>query len=435
MKRLLDNEVTKDYGCLKAGTKIEIPEGYTVFTGRNNQGKTTLLNYIFKCLYEKTENKSSFIYIPNIRQFSNDRVNASDPNRLVEHNHELYKRTVVAPGDIGDTFRNLVPHVSAGIGNKALIDRLSNMTELFLEEHYDQQENIHQIGGKNLGNNGDGIRALFPILVALVNPGVTTVLIDEPEACLEAGSTRLLKKYLIEAVQEGKNVICTTHNPIFFNHEEFENNLLISKVRDVIVIEPVDKGKYENLVYTRLGVMLSDVGLPDNYLFVEGWSDQVIMSQIIRLKEMEVPSDKKIAVISLKGKDNAPITLDCLTKNLIGFITKQSPYRDRVVLLLDRLDGKDPIKADPFIKTMQRDSRFFELSADCLEESLSEALFKKAGLNKASELEELKEKKSKPEQDAIKKRISNAIASGIDVDSLADATLKPFVEAYEAAIR
>lgn len=41
------NDASQEYGPIKAGFDFDIPSGYSVLVGRNDSGKSTILQYIY----------------------------------------------------------------------------------------------------------------------------------------------------------------------------------------------------------------------------------------------------------------------------------------------------------------------------------------------------------------------------------------------------
>ncbi len=263
---------------------------------------------------------------------------------------------------------------------------------------------------------GSGLRSIFAILAALTDEHTKLLLIDKPEQSLEAGvQKRLRDLFYTVSIEQGKQIIVTTHSHLFLNRKDFASNYAVTKTNGQVDIHRVaSEAELYDITFQMLGNSVEDLFLPYNYMVVEGVSDQIIVDKVKTLKGI---STTRVKVISAAGVDNVTNMLHAVCNSLTPLVVNDSPYATRVVALVDK-----PRKlSDASYKELKRvlKDRLFTLDQHSLEEYLPEYLYEKCGRSKQADLKELIRVKDNHEQlSACKTEISNAIAGILTVEDI-----------------
>src|SRR5260370_27494388 len=93
-----------------------------------------------------------------------------------------------------------------------------------------------------------------------------------------------------------------------------------------------------NITFKLLGSSAEDLFFPNNFLIVEGATDQIIANKIMELKGID---KTKIKVVSASGIDNVENILNAVYNSVLPFVVSDSPYKDRIVALIDRPTRRD----------------------------------------------------------------------------------------------
>src|SRR5438876_857351 len=180
---------------------------------------------------------------------------------------------------------------------------------------------------------GSGLRSIFGILAGLTDDTVKLMLIDEPELGLEARYQKLLRDLLVEASKE-KLIIVSTHSHLFLNRQAYHSNYTVKRENGVMRLAPVSsEADLYDITFKLLGSSAEDLFFPNNFLIVEGATDQVIANKIMELKGID---KTKIKVVSASGIDNVENILNAVYNSVLPFVVSDSPYKDRIVALIDK---------------------------------------------------------------------------------------------------
>lgn len=421
--------VESGYGPLKGGQSFIIKSGYQVICGKNDIGKSAFLQYIFKELLEHEANtRENSCLILSDRNYTTSHTRGSVILR--DYNQQLYQtlqnqprryEQMTAPNqqELYAILLQTDNYLEQVIRLNEYLVRMGFKPVVFKEQHSTFVDSI------SLPQYGAGLRALLPILAALTSDIVQTIIIDEPEISLEAGAQKVLRSILVEAGNRGKRIIVATHSHLFLNRgvESFGSNFQIFSD----LIEPKNlkieaiQGRDElmDLTYNLLGNSLEDLFFPNNFLIVEGASDQYIMEAIARLLGIK---SSEVKILSARGIDGVTNLFSAIEYALTPLLAGGSPYAKKVVVMIDKPNSSSNLRVKELKKNL--DSRLLILNEKSIEEYIHESIYKKAGKIKdevLSDLEKLSKDTSLEGYKKIisyKKELSCIIGSAIEIDDL-----------------
>ena len=417
-----------DYGAFRGGFQFGLAKGYSTLAGRNNSGKSTLLQLVFKLLYAPGSiSRDSICLIPQDRQYAHPTT--QPPTTLLEYNNKLYSLCDGQPIRYDSArLNNLVSLYTLLLHRTDLIRQFNDLNKFLLRMGFDpvalKDAQTVRISDIEIAFHGSGIRCTLPILAALTSPDIKYLLIDEPELSLEARAQKVLKELLLEASSDGKTILIATQSHIFLNKADVGRNYVLNNRSGQIEVNKLtSKDELLNLTFNLLGNSLEDLFSPSNFLIVEGSSDQVICERVCTL--LEVPAGK-VKVISAQGIDNVGDSYRAIKNTLIPLITDHSPYAQRVVVLVDNPTPEASSKVKELQSTIG--NRCVVLDQPSIEEYIPEHLYKLAGRDKGRDLNELCERKKEhayaKKDDTLralrelKRKISSSLASSLTIEHL-----------------
>lgn len=409
----------QQYGPLQLGLLIEFDNGYNAFVGKNNSGKSAILQFLTNYLYERVP-KHEYVYIPTQRHLT--RVTSQiGQTSLAAWNEQLRQKIINEPArsenidnlpPVADLFATLFHEVD-------LYKQVGQVTEILAELGFPdfrigQGQNLY-MSDHLLAIQGSGLRTLAPIVSAISSKNIKYIFIDEPELSLEPNAQKLLAQ-LLRKFATDKTIIVATHSHLFLNRERIENNMVVerSSSGEVAVSHISSQDELLKITYDLLGNSLSDLFFPNNFIIVEGASDQALVEKIISLLGYTTLDLKPI---SATGIDRATNLARCIIDALKPISAGKSPYRSTAVVLVDR-NNLTELKQNSIILEMTSDGRFIELGSDSLEAYIDESLYTKAGLVRADALEKLSQLRNYHEISAYKKEISDKIVEHLEESDL-----------------
>src|SRR5262249_45473905 len=114
---------------------------------------------------------------------------------------------------------------------------------------------------------GSGLRAVMPILAALTNDNLSTILVDEPELSLEPRLQKALRDLLVEIAAEKQLIVVSTHSHLFLNREVLESTQIVTRTENGAAPRTVSsEKKLFDLTFDLLGSSTEDLFFPRNYL-------------------------------------------------------------------------------------------------------------------------------------------------------------------------
>ncbi len=408
-------------GAIPAGFQINLNGDYIVLTGENNAGKSSLLQLLFKrCTgrsYPVPLNQVCLI-LPDrmyVEVSTNTGRTFENYNRELANSIDVNNRSYQAPNTpASNELPKLLLHHTSFLKQTA---KLLDYFEYFNLPPFDlrgMQEVIFE--EIQVIFQGSGLRSIFSILAALTDNNTKLLLIDEPEQSLEPRLQKILRDLLYEASKQ-KQIIVATHSHLFLNRREVTSNYVVSKREKVFGLSPVtsEEELYE-ITFDLLGCSLEDLFFPNNFLIVEGSTDQVIVEKVMQLKGVD---KSKIKVVSASGVSKVANILSSVYTSLVPLVLKDSPYKSKVVVLLDRpYKSTDPAYEKIGKALVDPSQQLFKLTATTLEDYLHEDLYAKSGLDKTDTLKEIEKERDYEKKFQLKTKNVRAIAAALTEDDL-----------------
>jgi predicted ATP-dependent endonuclease of OLD family len=158
--------------------------------------------------------------------------------------------------------------------------------------------------------------------------------IDEAELHLHPTGQRQLKQALLELTGGVDQVFLTTHSSVFIADEHGQQSIFeVNKEDKCTAVELVEKGGRQHVVYQLLGGNPADLLLPANFLIVEGSSEELFLSGVIKRFYGE---KAQIQILSARG-DDCKQRQNFEAVNLVFDPLKTRPiYKEKLVILLDQ---------------------------------------------------------------------------------------------------
>ena len=125
---------------------------------------------------------------------------------------------------------------------------------------------------------GSGIEQLLMIACVLIPQTPSSlIMLEAPEHHLHPGAQRTLLGFLRENLK-GNQIMVTTHSPIFLSQNDLSIHV-VTKTTNGTKVEKVDEPDDLSIALSELGSQNSDLLFADNVLFVEGPSDERILTE------------------------------------------------------------------------------------------------------------------------------------------------------------
>jgi|SRR5882672_7391095 len=424
--------ITQDYGPLKASLFIDLDPGYSVLIGENNSGKSALLQYLFIQTQVDAPNDQAALLQSNRSILPDQLVPGIDLkqwNAGFLGNYQRQPRTF--GGATGPQPEQL--HNALMLGD--LRSQLNEFTEIVHSLGFRDYQVVGMqqqvLRSRPVSEHGSGLRSIFPIIAAITNPRLKFIFIDEPEFALEARAQKRLRELFLQKASRGIDIIVATHSHLFVNRISAKSNYEMTR-------EPSGAVRIERLIkdsdmldisFNLLGNSVSDLFFPENFLIVEGASDQVIADKVREL--LGIPSSR-VKVFAATSLTRVGASYEAIRATLRPLIADYSPYHERVVCLID---GESE-RSGEIVAELSKDlgNRLIVLDQPSLEEYLPESLYGLAGRDRVSDLRALDSAKQdgdhRKEVD-LKTQISSQVAAQLTREHLGQLDL--FVRAVRRA--
>lgn len=408
------------YGPLQGDFRYTLRTGYSTLVGPNNAGKSSLLQLLFRFLFNDPEfGAPAVCLIPSDRDYV-IKTTETGTRTLVNwnqeiHSHLQYSPLAMAEGHVGPSraeLTRLLLHADL----LAQAQRLNLLLPRFgLPELTIAGGGMVQFEEVVAEAQGSGLRGVLPILAAVTNDDVQALLIDEPELGLEPRLQKALRDVLVEAAETKRTLVVSTHSHLLLNRQTLESSQIVQRNDSRTMVETIEaRDQLYSLVFDLLGSSTEDLFFPKNYVIVEGASDQVIVQRVLDLLGETAAS---IKVLSAQGVDEVREREISVVRALVPLIVNDSPYAGRVVALIDA--PVDDQAANVQKLRVDLGERLFELGAPSVEEYLPEELYARAGRDKQGDRDSLHAAQGDLKQRrALKREISDAIAEVLTVDDL-----------------
>jgi hypothetical protein len=122
----------------------------------------------------------------------------------------------------------------------------------------------------------------------------------------------------------------------------------------------------------------------------------------------------KLKVVSASGVSKVTNILSSVYTSLVPLVLKDSPYKNKVVVLVDRpYESTDPAYEKIVKALVDPSQQLFTLSAPTLEDYLHEDLYIKSGLDKADVIKEIEKEKDYEKKFKLKTTNARTIADAL----------------------
>ncbi len=157
-------------------------------------------------------------------------------------------------------------------------------------------------------------------------------LIDEAELHLHPTAQRQLKTALAQLADNGDQVFISTHSSVLIADQVKQLLWQVRKVGTATQLTGIKEADKPEVIYELLGGSPSDLLFPNNFLIVEGKSEEVLIGHVVRRFYAGQPAVK---VIFAGGDSKQEKSMDAINTAFTPLY--QTPvYRDRLVILCDK---------------------------------------------------------------------------------------------------
>ena len=158
-------------------------------------------------------------------------------------------------------------------------------------------------------------------------------LIDEAELHLHPTAQRQLKDALARLADNGDQVFINTHSSVLVADQVNGQSIWrVQKTGGTTRISGIGHAEKPEVVYELLGGSPADLLFPNNFLIVEGKSEELLIAHVVRRFYADRPNVK---VIFAGGDSKQQKSMDAI--NAAFTPLNQTPvYRDRLVVLCDK---------------------------------------------------------------------------------------------------
>ena len=291
--------------------------GIITIIGRNNSGKTALIEYWYTNIFHKNRlffpvhqgtvdtQMNSIINEGYSKQFKEQRQRI-DSDRHAQKDLVNYNGPFGVPiqpseyDDLDDDCKKRVRDFILDAFNLELEIKAEDVTK------FGPRDQSLLFSGVSLRNLGTGIANAFLIATALFHPNYKYIFLDEPERGLETLALRKLFE-LIKSQSLKKFIVISSHSQIFLKYQNgiknFELKRSIEGKSDLCLLE---KEHFPKVIYRSIGCRPSELGFPDWIVVVEGITDKIFLS---RCYELMYPDQKlKISFEPAHSDSKVPIS-------------------------------------------------------------------------------------------------------------------------------
>lgn len=159
-------------------------------------------------------------------------------------------------------------------------------------------------------------------------------LIDEAELHLHPTAQRQLKEALARLADNGDQVFINTHSSVLVADEVNGQSLWkVRKAGPATLVSAIEESDKPEVVYELLGGSPADLLFPNNFLVVEGRSEEILVGNVVRRFYADRP---KVKVVFAGGDfERQQKSMDAI--NTAFTPLNQTPvYRERLVVLCDK---------------------------------------------------------------------------------------------------
>jgi AAA domain, putative AbiEii toxin, Type IV TA system len=428
--------VSGEYGSLKPGFELELPaDGYIAVCGQNNVGKSTLLQFTFKMLMESTHfgYDAATLFLPE-RAYVQQSLEPGG-RALATFNNEMYNQLSGQPVGFHDRQGpNSNEQMRVLLNHTSLLRQAGELNEHLVRLGFPPFElrdaQVVNFPEAPLIRQGTGLRSVLGILAALTDERIRVILVDEPEVALEPRVQKALRDLLIEQ-SSTRLILCATHSHLFLHRLSAQSNWRLTRSDDGSpAVQKMDSfSDLVDLTFDLLGSDTQDLFFPFNYLIVEGASESLICERVTQILGIE---HGRIKVVAAGGIANVGNRLSAVEDSLIPLVVSDSPYKARVVALIDKPNSNENGIALRLREGLN--DRLIVCDQTSLEEQLPESLYHEAGRDKTADLLRLADlRKDRKASNTLKREIAEALATKMNRDHLDDPAMWPYRDAVAKA--
>ena len=307
----------------------------TVFTGKNNSGKSAYLKKMSTDrtkMYIGVNRFYSFHHLPlfnkNDSELDMQFQNLTNQSFQPYHNFEgsffncntaITRLNDERRGVLFDTFYSL-------FGERATVQ--AEVPDNVFSNRY------VSIGGESLSVTSSGTRLFLGILAALMDERFSVVALDEPELGLSPSLQAKLASVIINRENAEKllphnpHIFISTHAHTMLDKVDPTNNFIVERNGNLITAHRCQGiSGLNDIQFRMLGNQLGSLFLPDAIMLVEGETDKIFLSAAIALFLPKL----KIVIESCGGDIAARLHY---WSSLIGDL-QTSPYKHRTFVIYD----------------------------------------------------------------------------------------------------
>lgn len=320
---------------------------YSVLVGRNNCGKSFLL----KTLTQQIGQEASYLGPARYQNFNILGYCTPNRNRKQEKWRQFIQQWQKEQQNFDNSPVNLQQAIAELADNQRTI--LFEIVELLLGT---KLEILHTVDdnsmsqkyissdGHNISYTSSGFRLIMTLVTSLLNAEYDTYLIDEPELGISPEAQGILADFLFDRSHREKyfphvkSLIFATHSTIFLDRLHIHNNYSMTKRGDIIDIHQTQTlADFNNINFFLLGNRLETLYLPTCIVITEGKCDHAYLTKIL---ETRFPT-LQLSIINANS-DSRMKEIVNLTGSIFTDLQK-SPYRTRIIAVLDQVHGADVI--------------------------------------------------------------------------------------------
>lgn len=319
-------------------TSIQIPNGkLNIFVGHNNSGKSNLLIDINTHFGNSCDIVSPMRFVTtNEAQMVGDRDQFSQQRSASRKNKSDDTPEIAGPNPIQEL-------ACLDDKHRTLMCDWHNRYFGKLAVEFDPSNRLVSptvtIDGRKPTVQGSGSRTVLAILVRLFDPKLLVVCIDEPELSVEPVTQKRLFE-LITRISKGddelpsKQIYIATHSHLFLDRSDIGNNYLTRKEGNQTKFERcASQAQLDDLVFRLLGNSPADLFFPSNVIVVEGESDAIFLSEIV--KRWPDGGRREGLRVHFAGGDSQVPTAAASIVQMLKSVAYTPVYKDKLCVLFD----------------------------------------------------------------------------------------------------
>ena len=307
----------------------------TIFTGRNNSGKSA---YLKKMSLDKTK---LYIGVNRFYSFHHLPLYNHNERELDEWYNNLYHNSRSHYQNFEGSYFNCNTALTrlSDARREVLFSTFRDLFDLDISVESEFPDNAFSnryisVDGESLSVTSSGTRLFLGILAALMDERFSVVAIDEPELGLSPALQAKLAKIIVDR-ERGEDLfphkphfVLSTHSHNFLDKQVPSNNFVVSRNGNLISAKTCKTfSELHDIQFRMLGNDLGNLFLPDAIILAEGETDRIYLNKVISLM---LPG-RRIVIEGCGGDIAARLNY---WSSLLGDM-QTSPYRNRTFIVLD----------------------------------------------------------------------------------------------------